>query len=117
MALQVWPELTNQLGLNVEDADNSAYGDDDNAEWIINKMAALLHAMSKEDGTSGPLSDMVDMVMLARLIIEEQRLDDGRNAGRGGKYGGKFHPQMQQPQSGANNVDSKADRDGPPARR
>ena len=51
------------------------------------------------DGTDKDgLSVMVDLVMLARLILEEQQLDDGRNSGRGGKYGGKYHPQQQQQQ-------------------
>ena len=33
-----------------------------------------------------------DAVFLVKVLLEEQLLDGGRSNGRGGKYGGKFHP-------------------------
>ena len=35
-----------------------------------------------------------DSVLLTRLLLEEQLLDGDRSNGRGGKYGGKFHPTL-----------------------
>ena len=96
IALDVWPNLWDRIGNGTT---SSITGNDDGDEqwtWVLNKMEALIAAMSNDGTDKDGLSVMVDLVMLARLILEEQQLDDGRNGGRGGKYGGKYHPQQQQ---------------------
>ena len=81
VALAIWPDLSTE---------NESFS------WALNKMEALVPAMSNDGTDRKGLSVMVDLVMLARLILEEQQLDDGRNSGRGGKYGSKYHPQQQE---------------------
>jgi len=79
-ALNTWPQL----------AQNNLIGDtgDQNREWIINKLSALSDVtLSGEDGMMG-----CDAVLLARVLLEEQLLDEGRSNGCRGKYGSKFHP-------------------------
>lgn len=98
VALDIWPNIWDNVGnQNASDATGNDDGDDQ-WTWVLNKMEALISAMSNDGTDKDGLSVMVDLVMLARLILEEQQLDDGRNSGRGGKYGGKYHPQQQQQQ-------------------
>ncbi len=76
VALETWPHLQEYIT------------DDDNNEWLINKVSALLPVtLSDKNGMMG-----CDAVLLARLLLEEQLLDEGRSNGRSGKYGSKFHP-------------------------
>lgn len=79
-ALRTWPDLSNHSALG----DN---GKEDRA-WLVNKISALLSVtLDGEDGMIG-----CDAVLLARLLLEEQLLDEGRSNGCRGKYGSKFHP-------------------------
>ena len=80
-AFSVWPEL--------KESDVIADGDG----WLRNKMWAVSSAMVSRPGCS--LS--CDYALLARLLIEEQELDQGRSNGCSGKYGSKFHPQTSSP--------------------
>jgi hypothetical protein len=79
-ALNTWPQLAqhNLIG---------ATGDQ-NRDWLINKLSALSDVtLTGEDGMMG-----CDAVLLARVLLEEQLLDEGRSNGCRGKYGSKFHP-------------------------
>ena len=79
-ALNTWPQLAqhNLIG---------ATGDQ-NRDWLINKLSALSDVtVTGEDGMMG-----CDAVLLARVLLEEQLLDEGRSNGCRGKYGSKFHP-------------------------
>lgn len=96
IALDVWPNLCYTLGTQNTSGTTGNDDGDEQWTWVLNKMEALIAAMSNDGTDKDGLSVMVDLVMLARVILEEQRLDDGRNSGRGGKYGGKYHPQQQQ---------------------
>jgi len=61
--------------------------------WVLNKMVAVLPAASGSDGDRPPgLGHLIDLVLLARLIVEEQELDAGNSDGSAGKYGSKYHP-------------------------
>jgi len=98
-ALATWPHLKALLG--EEEDDHESNGDDimSDREWLVNKMTALSHVMHARPGSS--LS--CEYAMLARLLIEEQELDNGRSVGKGGKYASRFHPssssrKSQQPQ-------------------
>ena len=59
------------------------------SDWIVNKMMALSHVLrSDRDAMMG-----CDDVLLARMLLEEQALDQGQSNGSSGKYGSLFHPQ------------------------
>ena len=64
-------------------------------EWLIRKLSALSSVAQQGDCPDAMLG--CDSVLLARLLLEEQSLDGGRSNGRGGKYGGKFHPSNSNP--------------------
>lgn len=93
VALQTWPDLNDifmQSSSNEEE-------NEDNREWLVNKMSALLDVtLVGEDGLVG-----VDAVLLARLLMEEQLLDEGRSNGSRGKYGSKFHPSSSEGRKGS----------------
>ena len=73
-ALMTWPHLNEYCN-----------GD---TEWLLNKVMALLpFTLGDENGMIG-----CDAVFLARLLLEEQLLDEGVSNGCKGKYGSKFHP-------------------------
>ena len=79
-ALETWPHLKKDLNFNPEDVYNP---DDGRCSWLVNKMVALSHVTNCHES---------DSVLLARLILEEQLLDEGRSVGKTGKYSSKFHP-------------------------
>jgi len=79
-ALDTWPHLKKGLNFNAEDVYDP---DDGRCSWLVNKMVALSHVTNCHES---------DSVLLARLILEEQRLDNGRSVGKTGKYSSKFHP-------------------------
>ena len=82
VACKIWPHLKEYIG------PKSGEENYQEREWLVNKMIALSHAMqSDNDGMMG-----CDSVLLARLLLEEQLLDEGRSVGKTGKYGSKFHP-------------------------
>jgi hypothetical protein len=86
-ALQVWPELSSTaltLNMNLKSTDDECWN------WLIEKLCAL--ASITQQGNTPDKMLGCDAVFLARVLIEEQILDGGRSNGRGGKYGGKYHP-------------------------
>lgn len=117
VVLSLWPELIqlyigiddgsiNEAGSETPDEGPESPGDDEESEaesrgccnaggggggggdWLLNKVMALAPAMGSDpDALMG-----CDAVLLARMLLEEQRLDSGRSAGCTGKYGSKFHP-------------------------
>lgn len=89
-ALKIWPSLLSVVEeLGMKPFDNSD-GISDDYSWLIQKLGALSSITQQGDSPDVMLG--VDEVLLTRLLLEEQLLDDGRSSGRGGKYGGKFHP-------------------------
>jgi len=77
-ALQTWPQLQ----------ENIAVQQTSDLSWLNNKIQALLHVTeSSNEGLMG-----CEAVILARMLIEEQMLDEGRSIGKSGKYASKFHP-------------------------
>jgi hypothetical protein len=66
----------------------------DNLLWLRNKMRAIVPYLGglrvEEYETS--ISPTVEYAILARLLLEEQRLDP--SIGRRGKYASQFHPQQ-----------------------
>jgi len=94
-ALKVWPALHSTfetLGMNPDafDCTHNSIELDGSCEWLIQKLSAL--ASISQHGNSPDAMLGCDAVLLSRLLLEEQLLDGGRSNGRGGKYGGKFHP-------------------------
>ena len=71
-AVYTWPHLGNCL----------------TGEWLFNKMLALSHIVEERPGTSLTC----EYAVLARMLLEEQELDQGRSIGLNGKYASKFHP-------------------------
>ena len=63
---------------------------DDQYEWLLQKLSAL--SSITQQGNDPDAMMGCDEVLMVRLLLEEQLLDGGRSNGRGGKYGGKFHP-------------------------
>lgn len=89
-ALEVWPSLLSVVEeLGMKPFDSSANNDD--YSWLIRKLGALSSITQQGDSPDEMLG--CDEVLLTRMMLEEQLLDDGRSDGRGGKYGGKFHPE------------------------
>lgn len=88
-AIRVWPSLLSvveELGMQpYDDADSR-----DDYLWLIQKLGALSSLTQQGDSPDEMLG--CEEVLLTRMLLEEQLLDDGRSNGRGGKYGGKFHP-------------------------
>ena len=120
-AIRVWPSLVvtmETLGMDISKynlpllfEDNNRFTDklkchDDNGEdndgneWLIHKLSSL--SSITQYGNDQDLMLGCDSVLLARLLIEEQLLDEGRSNGRGGKYGGKFHPSSSSSSSSGN---------------
>jgi len=88
-ALEVWPSLLSVVEeLGMQPFDNADSSDD--YSWLIQKLGALSSITQQGDSPDEMLG--CDEVLLTRMMLEEQLLDDGRSGGRGGKYGGKFHP-------------------------
>lgn len=86
-ALKVWPSLittAKTLGMNIDTLE------DDSWSWLIEKLCAL-SSITQQGNTSDKMLGC-DAVFLVRVLLEEQLLDGGRSNGRGGKYGGRFHP-------------------------
>ena len=86
-AFKVWPSLIDTaqtLGV-----DTNSF-DDDSWSWLIEKLCAL--SSITQQGNSPDKMLGCDAVFLVRVLLEEQLLDGGRSNGRGGKYGGRFHP-------------------------
>lgn len=81
-ALRTWPHLKENPVARVACNDNV---NDDNNNWLMNKMMALSHLHM-------PSSMGCERVLLARMLLEEQQLDEQRSVGKRGKYASKFHP-------------------------
>ena len=91
-ALEVWPSLLSVVEeLGMKPFDNADAKSDDDYSWLIRKLGALSSITQQGDSPDEMLG--CDEVLLTRMLLEEQLLDDGRSGGRGGKYGGKFHPE------------------------
>jgi len=82
-------EEVDRRGDDIDDDDDDGGGVGPN-EWLLRKLTAL--ASITQGGNDADAMLGCDAVLLARLLLEEQLLDGGRSNGRGGKYGGKFHP-------------------------
>ena len=86
-AFAVWPSLIKTARtLNL----NPTSIQDDSWNWLIEKLCALT-SITQQGNTPDKMLGC-DAVFLVRVLLEEQLLDGGRSNGRGGKYGGKFHP-------------------------
>jgi hypothetical protein len=86
-AFKVWPSLlTTAIDLNL----NPNSLEDETWNWLVEKLSALSSITQQGDTPDKMLG--CDSVFLARVLLEEQLLDGGRSNGRGGKYGGKYHP-------------------------
>ncbi|KAL9180220.1 hypothetical protein ACHAXT_008190 [Thalassiosira profunda] len=83
---------------------NDAKGDGGAYEWLVQKLSALSSVTQQGDDPDAMLGS--DAVLLARLLLEEQLLDGGRSNGRGGKYGGVYHPSTER-REGSSNVGSR----------
>lgn len=77
-AVDTWPHLSDLV-----------LGNNDTS-WLLNKMKALSHCMTTHVG----YSVSCDYALLARLLLEEQVLDEGRSSGQKGKYASRFHPSI-----------------------
>lgn len=107
VALKVWPTLKSNmeaLGMSheafcVASKEGFRYKCDNHKqhEWLLQKLSALSSITQQGNDPDAMLG--CDEVLMVRLLLEEQRLDGGRSNGRGGKYGGKFHPSTTSPSS------------------
>jgi len=91
-AFQIWPELHSYVP-----------SDSDDMSWLKNKMKDLSHITSNNGKNDGFLG--CDDVLLTRLLLEEQQLDNKRSVGKSGKYASKYHPQKLSSSSSNNNDD------------
>lgn len=71
-ALAAWPDLKDRNEDLLKDQ-----------TWLRNKLLALAHV----------LNDTRDFAIAARLLLEEQALDEGESNNKRGKYASKYHPQ------------------------
>lgn len=74
-------------------------------EWLLQKLSALSSITQQGNDPDAMLG--CDEVLMVRLLLEEQLLDGGRSNGRGGKYGGKFHPSTTSPSSLSSSADGQ----------
>jgi hypothetical protein len=86
-ACRVWPHLQDDLEQFQE------------TSWLQNKLLALSHVLSPSCG----VSLTCEFALAVRLLLEEQKLDQGKSVGKTGKYASRFHPKEQQ---GDNNDNS-----------
>jgi len=85
-ALEIWPHLKAYL----ESSSSSSAAREYDQTWLMNKMSALSHVIQPEDDDGMMMG--CDFVLLVRLLLEEQRLDEGRSMKCQGKYASKYHP-------------------------
>lgn len=78
-ALCAWPSLKEENEALLHDP-----------TWLLNKLKALSHVL---DAPSASFSITCEFALAARLLLEEQALDDGESNNKRGKYARKFHPQ------------------------
>jgi hypothetical protein len=97
LALMTWPHL--------KDFELISQHEDD--KWLRNKMRALSSVLISRPGASLAC----DYALLARLLIEEQNLDQGRSNGKTGKYASKFHPKKSSAE-GSNDTNLNPDAPG-----
>lgn len=116
VALRVWPCLEanmRELGMDPDEFEwghstspnCSDDGEDAPHDWLLQKLSALASITQQGDSSDAMLG--CDAVLLSRLLLEEQLLDRGRSNGRGGKYGGKFHPSATAGAGGPSRVGSR----------
>ena len=84
-AVQAWPE--EELEAVV-----AAYPD---PTWLHNKLAAIAHVLCG-GAHENPYSSTCEFALAARMLLEEQKLDNGGSNGKGGKYASRFHPRKAQ---------------------
>lgn len=82
LALRTWPHLNDSEVV-------SGSKDHEDMRWLRNKMKAVSSVLTARPGAGLAC----DYALMARLLIEEQKLDEGRSNGNTGKYASKFHPQ------------------------
>ncbi|CAJ1966729.1 unnamed protein product [Cylindrotheca closterium] len=78
-ALCAWPSLKVEKEVLLQDP-----------TWLLNKLKALSHVL---DAPSASFSTTCEFALAARLLLEEQALDEGESNNKRGKYASKFHPQ------------------------
>jgi hypothetical protein len=89
-ACRVWPHLlqtTTLEGTSISDP----------SSWLHQKLRAISHVLSPssfddDDHTASTSSLTCEYALAARLLLEEQALDQGKSTGRTGKYASRFHP-------------------------
>ena len=69
--------------------------DENNNDWLRNKLSAISHVFGAPN-SDVDVSRTCEYALATRLLVEEQRLDEGRSIGKSGKYASQFHPQQQQ---------------------
>lgn len=84
VAYSTWPNELNTNEMKMYQLDDPST----DRTWIVNKINALMqHLLTDQNGMTN-----CDAVLLTRLLMEEQLLDQGRSVGKKGKYASKFHP-------------------------
>ena len=66
---------------------------DENNAWLRNKLSAISHVFGAPN-SDVDVSRTCEYALATRLLVEEQRLDEGRSIGKSGKYASQFHPQQ-----------------------
>ena len=89
VAVDTWPTIIPELLYET-------FGNDH--DWLINKMMALSHITQTN----------VDTVLLVRLLLEEQLLDQDASIHCNGKYASQFHPSS----SSSSNTDTNNPNNG-----
>jgi len=114
VALRTWPHLQQYYTAHDDDDDDDdddgGDGGNDGDDWLVNKLSALIPATLSSGGGGGDGSMGCDAVLLTRLLLEEQLLDEGRSNGCGGKYGSQFHPSSSSSSSGGGGGSSNGSR-------
>lgn len=88
-ALEAWPYLKDRNEDLLKDP-----------TWLRNKLLALAHV----------LTDTWEFAIAARLLLEEQELDQGESNNKRGKYASKYHPQGMDSNATVANVKSSSSR-------
>jgi len=86
VAYKTWPrELQTKEFSNYNYYNDMPESSSTDRLWLVNKLNALMqYVLSDQTGC--------DAVLLTRLFLEEQLLDNGQSIGKSGKYASKYHP-------------------------
>ena len=85
IAIKTWPDELSSFATDIESG---------SVDWLENKMKAVSFCLGATSVSLSDFNPICEYALLARCLLEEQRLDNGRSIGKTGKYASKYHPSV-----------------------